>query len=176
MSVARHPRPKELEGVPLEEIMKRYVGRFRDKKSDWAAFADAHIEGFKRAQHRFIGAGASGKHDDPTVIPPGNFTLSVVYCEPGQGNAAHTHEVEECFFVLQGFLDVFVEDETGRRLTTCLGPWECISCPAGVVHGFQNDSLAPVYFQVMLGRGKPEAMGYADEKLYARKEAHLKAV
>jgi oxalate decarboxylase/phosphoglucose isomerase-like protein (cupin superfamily) len=176
MSVARHPRPKELEGVPLEEIMKRYVGRFRDKKSDWAAFADANIEGFKRAQHRFIGAGASGKHDDPTVIPPGNFTLSVVYCEPGQGNAAHTHEVEECFFVLQGFLDVFVEDETGRRLTTRLGPWECISCPAGVVHGFQNDSLAPVYFQVILGRGKPEAMGYADEKLYARKEAHLKAV
>jgi oxalate decarboxylase/phosphoglucose isomerase-like protein (cupin superfamily) len=176
MSVARHPRPKELEGVPLEEIMKRYVGRFRDKKPDWAAFADANIEGFKRAQHRFIGAGASGKHDDPTVIPPGNFTLSVVYCEPGQGNAAHTHEVEECFFVLQGFLDVFVEDETGRRVTTRLGPWECISCPAGVVHGFQNDSLAPVYFQVMLGRGKPEAMGYADEKLYARKEAHLKAV
>ncbi|MFZ2078160.1 MAG: cupin domain-containing protein [Xanthobacteraceae bacterium] len=175
MSVARHPRPKELEGVPLEEIMKRYVGRFRDKKPDWAAFADA-IEGFKRAQHRFIGAGASGKHDDPTVIPPGNFTLSVVYCEPGQGNAAHTHEVEECFFVLQGFLDVFVEDETGRQVTTRLGPWECISCPAGVVHGFQNDSLAPVYFQVMLGRGKPEAMGYADEKLYARKEAHLKAV
>ena len=41
MSVARHPRPKELEGVPLEEIMKRYVGRFRDKKPDWAAFADA---------------------------------------------------------------------------------------------------------------------------------------
>jgi oxalate decarboxylase/phosphoglucose isomerase-like protein (cupin superfamily) len=176
MSVARHPRPKELEGVPLEEIMKRYVGRFRDKQPDWAAFADADIEGFKRAQHRFIGAGASGKHDDPTVIPPGNFTLSVVYCEPGQGNAAHTHEVEECFFVLQGFLDVFVEDETGRRLTTRLGPWECISCPAGVIHGFQNDSLAPVYFQVMLGRGKPEAMGYADEKLYARKEAHLKAV
>ena len=28
MSVARHPRPKELEGVPIEEIMKKYVGRF----------------------------------------------------------------------------------------------------------------------------------------------------
>jgi hypothetical protein len=85
MSVARHHRPKELEGVPLEEIIKRYVGRFKDKKPDWAAFADANIEGFRRAQHRFIGASASGKHDDPTVIPPGNFTLSVVYCEPGQG-------------------------------------------------------------------------------------------
>jgi hypothetical protein len=104
MSVARHARPKELEGVPLEEIVKKYVGRFRDKKPDWAAFADSKIEGFKRAQHRFIGAGASGKHDDPTVIPPGNFTLSIVYCEPGQGNAAHTHEVEECFFVLGAIL------------------------------------------------------------------------
>jgi len=176
MSVARHPRPKELEGVSLEEIVKKYVGRFRDKQPDWNAFADANIEGFRRAQHRFIGAGASGKHDDPNVIPPGNFTLSVVYCEPGQGNAAHTHEVEECFFVLQGFLDVFVEDEAGRRLTTRLGPWECISCPAGVIHGFENKSLAPVYFQVMLGRGKPETMGYADDKLHQRRDAHLKAV
>ena len=31
MSVARHPRPKELEGVPIEDIMKKYVGRFRDR-------------------------------------------------------------------------------------------------------------------------------------------------
>ena len=96
-----------------------------------------------------------------------------MYVEPGQGNAAHTHEVEECFFVLQGFLDVFVEDESGKRLTTRLGPWECISCPAGVIHGYQNDSLGPVYFQVMLGRGKPETMGYADDDLYKRRDAHL---
>ena len=176
MSVARHPRAKELEGVPVEEIMKRYVGRFKEKKGDWAAFEDAKIEGYKRAQHRFIGAGGSGKHNDPTVIPAGNFTLSIMYVPVGQGNAAHTHEVEECFFVLQGHLDVFVEDESGKRITTRLGPWECISAPAGVIHGFQNDSLEPVYFQVMLGRGRPEAMGYADEALFKRNEAHLKAV
>src|SRR5262249_2463334 len=162
--------------VPIEDIMQKYVGRFRDKKPDWAAFEDAKIEGYKRAQHRFIGAGGSGKHGDPTVIPAKNFTLSIMYVEPGQGNAAHTHEVEECFFVLQGFLDVFVEDEGGKRLTTRLGPWECIACPAGVIHGYQNDSLAPVYFQVMLGRAKPETMGYADDELYKRRDAHLKAV
>jgi mannose-6-phosphate isomerase-like protein (cupin superfamily) len=175
MSVARHPRPKELEGVPIEEIMKRYVGRFKEKKPDWEAFEDAKIDGYRRAQHRFIGAGASGKHDDPSTIPPGNFTLSIIFLPPGQGNAAHTHEVEECFFVLKGFLDVFVDDESGRRITTRLGPWECISCPAGVIHGFQNDSLEPVYFQVMLGRGRPGGMGYADEE-YKRKQAQLKAV
>src|ERR1700739_712171 len=138
MRVARHPRPKELEGVPLDEIMKKYVGRFKDKKPDWAAFEDAKIEGFKRAQHRFIGAGGSGKHADPTVIPAGNFTLSIMYVEPGQGNAAHTHEVEEIFFVLQGFLDVFVEDEAGKRATTRLGPSETLPCPPGAPPGSQT--------------------------------------
>jgi hypothetical protein len=38
-----------------------------------------------------------------------------------------------------------------------------------------NDSLEPIYFQVTLGRGKPETMGYADEQLYKRRSDHLKA-
>ncbi len=119
---ARHPRPKELENASLEEIMQRYVARFTDRRADWAAFEDAKIEGFKRAQHRFIGAGGSGKYNDVTVIPPGNFTLSIMFVPPGQGNAAHTHEVEEVFFVLKGFLDVFIEDEKGNKLMKRLGP------------------------------------------------------
>ena len=148
MSVARHPRPKELVGVPIEDIAKRYIGRFKDRRPD----------------------------TDASVIPANNFTLSIMYVPPGQGNAAHTHEVEEVFFVLKGYLDVFVEDEDGKRITERLGPWECISCPAGVIHGYQNDSLEPVYFQVMIGRAKPETMGYADDELYKRRDAHLKAV
>jgi oxalate decarboxylase/phosphoglucose isomerase-like protein (cupin superfamily) len=170
---ARHPRPSELIGVSLDEIMKRHVARFSDRKADWAAFEDAKIDGYKRAQHRFIGAGGSGKHSDMSVIPPRGFTLSIMYVEPGQGNAPHTHEVEEVFFVLDGFLDVFIEDEQGNRRTTRLGRWECISCPPGVIHGYENTSLAPVYFQVMLGRAKPETMGYKDEELYKRRSAHL---
>jgi oxalate decarboxylase/phosphoglucose isomerase-like protein (cupin superfamily) len=166
--------PPEIAALSIDEVMQKFTGRFRDKTGDWNAFEDAKIEGWKRAQHRFIGAGGSGKHDDPTVIPARGFTLSIMYVEPGQGNAPHTHEVEEVFFVLDGFLDVFVEDEQGRRLTTRLGKWECVACPPGVIHGYDNNSLEPVYFQVMLGRAKPEAMGYADEKLYDRRDAHLK--
>ena len=176
MASARHARPVELANASLEEIMGKYVARFADRRADWAAFEDAKIEGYKRAQHRFIGAGGSGKHNDRKAIPASNFTLSVMYVEPGQGNAAHTHEVEEVFFVLRGYLDVFVEDEAGHRITQRLGPWECISCPAGVIHGYQNDSVEPVYFQVMLGRGKPETMGYADDELYKRRDEHLKQV
>ena len=172
-TVARHPRPADIADWPLEKIAERFVARFRDRKADWAAFEDAKIEGYKRAQHRFIGAGGSGKHGDASVIPPRGFTLSIMYVEPGQGNASHTHEVEEIFFVLQGYLTAFIEDESGRRIDIRLGPWECIACPPGVIHGYINESLEPVYFQVMLGKARPDTMGYADDELYRRRDSHL---
>ena len=175
MTVARHKRPPELEGVAIDDIAKRFVARFKDRTPDWNAFEDAKIDGYRRAQHRFIGAGGSGKHGDPNAIPARGFTLSIMLVPPGQGNAAHTHEVEEIFFVLQGRLTAFFEDESGKRIDVSLGPWECVACPPGVIHGYINDSNEPVYFQVMLGRGRPETMGYADDGLYQRRDAHLAA-
>ena len=86
-------------GMPLETILKKYVARFGERKPDWHAFADAAIDGWRRAQHRFIG-NTSGKPDE-NFIPAGNFTLSIMAVPPGQGNAAHTHEVVEVFFVLK---------------------------------------------------------------------------
>jgi mannose-6-phosphate isomerase-like protein (cupin superfamily) len=97
-----------------------------------------HDEGRRRGQHRFIGAGGSGKHD-PRAIPAGGFTLSIMQVPPGQGGSAHTHEVEEAFFVLEGVLTVFMEDAQGNRVSTRLNRWEAISCPAGVLHGFENE-------------------------------------
>src|SRR5262249_20291246 len=127
--IARHARPAELENVSLEEIARRYVARFAERKPDWHAFADAAIPGYRRAQHRFIG-NTSGK-PDANLIPARAFTLSVMYVQPGEGNASHTHEVEEVFFVLQGRLIVFFEEEDGRHLEVALGPWDCVSCPPG---------------------------------------------
>lgn len=174
MNVARHARPPELQDASLEEIMDRYVGRFADKVPDWNAFADASIEGNRRAQHRFVGAGASGKHDDRSFIPASAFTLSIMLVPPKQGNAPHTHEVEEVFFVLQGSVTVFVEDEDGRRVSKDLQPWEMIFCPAGVIHGYINNTDEPCYLQVMLGRGRPETAGFADQSLFDVKDRHLK--
>jgi hypothetical protein len=68
MPAARHPMPPEIAELSLEQIAERYIGRFRDKVPDWNAFEDTKIEGYRRAQHRFIGAGGSGKHDDPSVM------------------------------------------------------------------------------------------------------------
>jgi quercetin dioxygenase-like cupin family protein len=175
MQIARHERPPELRDASLEQIMGRYVARFKDRTPDWNAFADAQIEGNRRAQHRFIGAGASGKHDDSSIVPPGAFTLSVMLVPPGQGNAPHTHEVEEVFFCLKGRVTVFIEDEAGRRLSGVLEPWDLIACPAGVIHGFVNETDEDVYLQVMLGRGRPETAGFVDAALFEKRDSHLSA-
>jgi len=174
MQVARHARSPDLEGASLETIMETHIARFKDRTPDWSAFADAQIEGNRRAQHRFIGAGASGKHDDANIVPAGGFTLSIMLVPPGQGNAAHTHEVEEVFFVLQGRLTAFIDDEDGRRLSRTLEPWDLISCPAGVIHGYVNETGEPCYLQVMLGRGRPETAGFVDQGLFERRDSHLK--
>ncbi len=170
---ARHSRPTEIADWSLDQIMNRYVAKFEDRSPDWNAFSDADIEGYRRAQHRFVGAGASGKHDDQGIVPAGNFTLSIMLVPPGQGNAPHTHEVEEIFFILQGRCVVFVEDEGGNRKSKELGPWEMICCPPGVIHGYQNDTDEPVYLQVLLGRGRPDVAGFADQNLYDGRERHL---
>jgi len=158
--------------LSVQKLFERQVARFVDRKPDWDAFADARVEGFRRAQHRVIGAGASGKKD-PAAIPADHFTLSIMFIPPGQGNAAHTHEVEEVFFVLRGKMLVFFEDGQGGRAEAVLGEWDCVSAPANVIHGFQNVGLEPAYMQVMLGRATPDLMRYADEGLQARRDAHL---
>jgi quercetin dioxygenase-like cupin family protein len=167
MSTGRHERPPEIAGLSNDELLDRYTKGFATATSDWNAFADANQEGFRRAQRRIIGGGGSGKHDDPEVIPAANLTLSVMQMPPGQRATVHTHEVEEVLFVLQGELTVIIEDEHGRTSTRKLGRWDCASCPAGVPHGFSNQGTEDVYFQVMLGKGRPGPIGYSDARLAA---------
>ena len=167
---------------PLSALLERQVARFVDRVSDWDAFADARIDGFRRAQHRFIGPGASGKSEPSASgrsggrwIPAEHFTLSIMFVPPGQGNAAHTHEVEEVFFILRGKVRVFFQDEAGHRAETVLGPWDCVSCPANVIHGYENVGLEPAYLQVLLGKARPDLMSYTDSELQARRDEHLRA-
>jgi mannose-6-phosphate isomerase-like protein (cupin superfamily) len=156
----------------LVDLLQRRVARFVDRRPDWDAFADARVEGYRRAQHRYIGSGASGKAD-ARAIPAEHFTLSVMFLPPGQGNAPHTHEVEEVFFVLDGTVKVFFDDDAGRHAEAVLGRWDCVSCPANVIHGFENVGLEPAYIQVMLGKAQPALMSYADAGLQQRRDEHL---
>lgn len=167
MSTVRHERAPAVGELTNDQILDRYVRHFRDTKADWNAFADAQLEGRRRGQHRFIGGGGSGKHDDPEVIPPGHFTLSVMQMPPGQGASAHTHEVEEVLFVLEGELTVTIEDRQGNFSSRVLRKWDCIACPAGVPHGFFNTGTVDTFVQVMIGAGRPGPVGYSDDHIFA---------
>jgi len=74
-------------GVALSRKSRR---RARCVRAVFAAYAGA--------QHRYIGAGVPARAI-PARSPPEHFTLSIMFVPPGQGNAAHTHEVEEVFFI-----------------------------------------------------------------------------
>ena len=37
--------PPEVAQLSPDEVITRYIGRFRDKKGDWEAFEDAKTEG-----------------------------------------------------------------------------------------------------------------------------------
>jgi hypothetical protein len=96
------------------------------------------------------------------------------HATPPEGAALSLEEIaERCIGRFRDNRSDWEVFEEGRRVTCALGPWECIACPPGVIHGYQNESVEPVYVQVVLGRARPEAMGYADDELYRRREAHL---
>jgi len=107
---------------PIEDIMQKFVGRFREKKPDWAAFEDARSRATSARSIASSAPAAPAKHGDPTVIPARTSRSRSCMWSRGKATPRTTHEVEECFFVLQGYLDVFVEDEDGKRLTTPAWP------------------------------------------------------
>ena len=172
MERVQHEIPADLKGVPADELARGRVVRYNDLEADWDAFADSQVEGRRRGQFRLIGAGGSGK-PDRNAIPAGGFTLSIMILPPGQGGSAHTHEVEEAFFVLEGELTVFFDDEDGNRASAKLGKFDTVSCPPGIPHGFINEGTEDVLMQTMIGTGKPGPVAFIDDSIYAVSYTHL---
>ena len=133
------------------------------------------MDGYRRAQHRFIGYGASGKTDG-RYIPAEHFTLSVMFVPPGQGNAAHTGTRSKRSSSSCGQGEGLLRGRApASSVEAVLGQWDCVSCPANVIHGYENVGLEPAYLQVMLGKGRPDLMSYADGGLQAQRDVHLSA-
>lgn len=158
----------------LRALFDRHVARYATREEDWDVFSfQERIDPkFKRSQRRYIGAGGSGKHNDPNAVPATSFTLTIMMIEPGHGAPLHTHEVEEVFFVLDGEA-VFFWERDGERIEAKFGRWDMIYHPPGVQRGVRNDSDKPVYFQVMLGKARPERPSYQDLSMEKAKEEEL---
>jgi mannose-6-phosphate isomerase-like protein (cupin superfamily) len=167
--------PSQTDPQDLRARMNRYLMRRETRQEDWEAFSFEGNPKARRAQLRYIGGGASARHDDPNTVPAEHFTLSVMLLPPGAEGAAHGHDVEEIFFVLQGQATCFWY-ENGVEVAEQMGPWDMLSSPAGVLHGFRNESPEPVYIQVMLGEGKPPLPTYDDTTLEDRKRDHAQSL
>jgi hypothetical protein len=172
MAKARHEIPPEIASLSLEEIAERYIRRFRDKTADWEAFEDAKIDGSSgpaslHRRRRVRQARRPGDDPSPRFYPE--------HClvPPGQANAAHPHEVEEVFFVPPAISDGVSGGRKGRRLSRKLGPWECIACPPGVIHGFQTSTSSPSIWRSCSGAAVPKRWVARDDGLYRRHEADL---
>jgi mannose-6-phosphate isomerase-like protein (cupin superfamily) len=143
------------ESIDLERRFEAHIGRFTAKTPDWDAFpSNRGFPELERAQVRYVGAGGSPKVDDRNTLPPGHFTLSLVYQPTGKYAAIHSHEVEEAFLVLRGVLTVAWEFD-GDPVEVQLGPKDMILNPFNRPHGFRNDGLEPVLMSIMVGSSRP---------------------
>ena len=139
----------------LAADLAAHVGRFTDKAFDWNAFpSNAGFDELARAQMRYIGSGGSPKAGDTSTLKPDNFTVSLIYKEPGKYAARHSHEIEESFLIIDGVLTVGWEMH-GDVVEVRLGPKDMILNARDIGHGFRVDGVSPVLMSISVDVGKP---------------------
>lgn len=140
---------------PLADALTASTGRFTDKTFDWDAFpSNSGFPDLARAQMRYIGAGGSPKVGDTSTLKPENFTVSLIYKEPGKYAACHSHEIEESFLIIDGALIVGWEKD-GEVVEVNLGPKDMILNAREIGHGFRVDGVEPVMMSISVDVGKP---------------------
>jgi mannose-6-phosphate isomerase-like protein (cupin superfamily) len=110
---------------------------------------------------RYVGAGGSPKTDDRSTLPPGAFTCSLIFQEPGRKASTHHHEIEELFFVHRGHLTMSWQfgDEV---VDFVVGPGDAVLNPTSRPHGFRNDGNEECVMQIMVATAAPMHPTYTD--------------
>src|SRR2546427_1214190 len=83
----------------LEELLRTRVARFVDRLPDWDAFADARVEGYRRAPPPDLRARAPRQSGARGRSPP-PVTPSVLFLPPGPGHPPPPHQGEEGVLLL----------------------------------------------------------------------------
>jgi len=138
------------------------IGRYLEKRWDWDAFpANSGYPELERAQMRYVGAGGSPKTNDVSTLPPGAFTCSLIFQEPGRKASTHHHEIEELFFVHRGQLTMSWQfgDEV---VDFVVGPGDAVLNPTSRPHGFRNDGTEDCVMQIMVATAAPMHPTYTD--------------
>jgi len=143
-------------------LIESRIARFDTRIYDWDAlkFQADFNPIYRRAQVRYMGAGAAGVTSDMNVVPAEHFTFSTMCLPAGCEGPLHVHDdVEEVFFCLKGKIKLFLEDGDKRHITY-LGERDLVSVPAGVYRGLHNVGQEEALMFVMLGSAKPKIPTY----------------
>jgi mannose-6-phosphate isomerase-like protein (cupin superfamily) len=146
--------------VSVEE-MSRHVARFKEQKSTAKAFIDALLPGYERDIFSIIGTGPLEDPDAHPAIPPQDFHLAIVRCEPGKGAALHSHLTQEVFMPLTGRWAVMWGPRGEKELI--LEPYDVISLPVHLMRGFRNAGSETGFLLALVGGHDPGKVGWPEE-------------
>ncbi len=133
--------------ISREEMLKR-IAHFKDLKPlDYKALGMEYVP---EGREGFSIIGQVAKTIAPTIPGEHGFTLVLDKVSPGNGAPAHSHTTVEVFVPLSGQW-VFSWGAQGHEEGTILGPWDTISFPVGVLHGYRNIGEEDAYFLAILG-------------------------
>jgi mannose-6-phosphate isomerase-like protein (cupin superfamily) len=121
--------------------MEGFVARFDSLTGSEEAFVDSRLPGHKRFKINLVGMGVVEATTRPELrpnipLPAHGFNLGMIQAEHGNGAALHAHETEEVFMPLVGPWEVYWMTEDGEK-SLILDPFDSISIPIGVYHGFR---------------------------------------
>ena len=131
----------------------------------WLWRAETRLECLRRCRDLRVGGGRStasfwqyqrqGRSEN--IIPAGNFTLVDDGGAAGTGQCVTHARGRGCVLGFEGPSHHLCRRRQ-RAITSNngAGPWGLRSCPAGVIHGYQNNTVETVYLNVMVPKGKPE--------------------
>lgn len=152
----------------LETTIDGCIASLDTRTEDWDTLAFQTKKGskFKRAQVRYIGSGATGRHEgDPSILPAENFTFSNMVLPSGCVGPEHTHpDAEEVFFVLEGEVEFTIHDAADgtRTASRVLGYRDLIRVPAGVPRSLRTVSDKDAIICVIIGSRTPELPSYPE--------------
>lgn len=156
--------------ISVEE-MSRHVARFKSLKSTAKAFIDTRIPGHERDIFNIIGANVVEDPEAIPPIPPQDFHLAIVRCEPGKGAALHSHLTQEVFMPLTGRWAIFWGPNGERELI--LEPYDVISLPVHVMRGFRNAGTETGLLLAIVGGHDPGKVGWPESMKQMARAAGL---
>lgn len=143
--------------ISRAEMLKR-VAHFKElKPMDYTAMGMSNVpEGIQA----FSIIGQVAKGVEPSIPTTHGFNTAIVKAEPGKGSPLHTHTTVEVFVPLSGQWTFFWGDK-GKEEETTVGPWDTISFPPGVMHGFRNVANEDACLMAIVGGTEVGEIDYA---------------